>query len=97
MRLSLEQIQSIACGTARVEQVGDLIALLRFTKEQEELYRESSWPSFYKRTFSTAGVTLEFDTDSEELKLAVQVSEGCGFRWFVNSVFVDDKLSLIHI
>lgn len=91
MRLSLEQIQSIACGTARVEQVGDLIGLLRFTKEQEELYRESSWPSFYKRTFSTAGVTLEFDTDSEELTLAVQVSEGCGYRWFVHSVFVDDK------
>lgn len=91
MKLRLEEVRSIAHGVARVEPVGENIGLFRFTKEQETLYCEKSYPSFYKRTFATAGVTLEFDTDSENLTLAVEVTVGCGYRWFVHSVFVDDK------
>lgn len=91
MKLSLEQIRSVAHGVARVEQDGQSIGLFRFTKQQETLYKEKSWPSFYQRTFATAGVTLEFCTDSENLALSVEVSVGCGYRWFVHSVFVDDK------
>lgn len=91
MKLRLEEVRSIAHGVARVEPVGENIGLFRFTKEQETLYCEKSYPSFYKRTFATAGATLEFDTDSENLTLAVEVTVGCGYRWFVHSVFVDEK------
>ena len=91
MKLTAEQICCVAHGVSRVETVGNTIGLFRFSQEQEELYREKSFPGFYQRTFTTAGVTLEFDTDSEKLSLAVEVSIGCGFRWFVHSIFVDDK------
>lgn len=91
MKLSAEQIEKIALGVARVEQVGDCIGLFRFTREQEDLFREKSYPSFYKRTFATAGITLEFDTDSENLSLSVEVSVACGYRWFTHSIFVEDK------
>ena len=90
MKLSLEMIKSIAVGAARVERVGECIGLFRFTKEQERLYQEKSFPGFYKRTFATAGVTLEFETDSENLSLSVEVSPACGYRWFVHSIFVND-------
>lgn len=90
MRLTLEQIRSVAHGVARVEQVGDTIGFFRFTKEQEESYRLRN-KDFYDRTFATAGVTLEMDTDSESLFCAADVSVGCGFRWFTHSIFVDDK------
>lgn len=91
MKLSLDEIRGIACGAARVESVGECIGLFRFAKEQEDLYREKSWPSFYERTFATAGISLEFDTDSENLSLSVEVSVACGYRWFTHSIFVDDK------
>lgn len=91
MQLLLNDIRQIAHGVARVESVGKSVGLFRFTKEQEELYRDKSWPSMYKRTYSTAGITLEFGTDSENLTLSVEVTVGCGYRWFVHSVFVDDK------
>ena len=92
MELSLQQIKLITRGAVRVEQVNDTVQFYRFTKEQEELYRNYlAAPSFYNRTFATAGITLEFDTDSEHLHLAVQVRTGCGFRWFTHSIFADDR------
>jgi lysophospholipase L1-like esterase len=91
MRLLLNDIKQIAHGVARVESLGESIGLFRFTKEQEELYRDQSYPSMYKRTFATAGITLEFDTDSEYLSLSVEVSVGCGFRWFTHSIFANEQ------
>jgi hypothetical protein len=90
MKLTLEQIRAVAQGVARVEPAGECIGLFRFTKEQEETYREKSWPSFHARTFATAGISLEFDTDSENLHLSVKVHTACGYRWFVHSIFVND-------
>ena len=90
MRLTCEQIRAITCGAVRVEAVGESVGLFRFTKEQELLYREKSWPSFHKRTFATAGVSLEFETDSEKLLLGVEVEAACDFRWYVHSIFAND-------
>ncbi|MBE6957894.1 MAG: SGNH/GDSL hydrolase family protein [Ruminococcaceae bacterium] len=90
MKLTCEQIQAIAKGVARVEMVGDSVGLFRFTKEQEILYLEKSWPSFHQRTFATAGVSLEFDTDSEKLLLGVEAETACGYRWYVHSIFAND-------
>jgi lysophospholipase L1-like esterase len=92
MELSLQQIQWITHGAVRVERENDTVRFFRFTEEQEALYRNyTAAPSFYNRTFATAGITLEFDTDSESLHLAVQVRAGCGFRWFTHSIFADDR------
>ncbi len=89
MRLTTEQIASIAFGVARVEEIDGKVALFRFTAEQQVLYHKTD-ADFYMKSFSTAGVRLEFDTDSERMELAVAVSPGSSrLTTAVHSVFVD--------
>ena len=87
-KLSLEQIKQIAHGVARIEEVDGRIALYRFTKEQQELYKEVS-SDFYMKSFSTSGVSLEFDTDSERLGLAVSICKGSSRCFFTHSILVN--------
>ncbi len=90
MKLDIEQIRSIVFGAVRVECIEDKICMYRFTEAQAELYKERS-EDFYRKTFSTAGVILEFDTDSESLGLSVEVSGGTSRDFFVHSVFAGHK------
>lgn len=65
MKLTLDQIRAVTKGADRVEDNGR-ICFHRFTKAQEELYlREKPW--HYYEVFYTAGVRLQFKTDSREL------------------------------
>ena len=65
MKLRLEQICAITKGAQRVEDNGR-ICFHRFTQEQEELYlHEKPW--HYYEVFYTAGVRLQFKTDSRKL------------------------------
>ena len=91
MKLTLEQIRSIAIGTARVEEQDGLVSLFRFTKEQEAAYEKRS-ADFYKKTFATAGIRLEFETDSPTLALSVVVQPGSSRRFFAHDVYVNDRL-----
>lgn len=90
MKLTLEQIRSAAQGVAYVTDEGGPVRLHRFTREQENMYQAVN-AEHYLRTFATAGVTLEFDTDSKYLSLAVAVGKGSSRLWFVHSIFVDGK------
>jgi len=87
--LNFEQIKSVAHGVARVELNDKEICLNRFTKEQQELYKKVSPDDFYIKTFATAGITLEFETESENLFLSVSVSRGSSRTFFTHSIFVD--------
>ncbi len=91
MNLNLEQIKAIAKGAARVEQAEDGIHLLRFTKEQEELYRIYS-SDFWKKTFATAGVRLEFRTTSQSLSMAVRVAPASSRLYFFHDIYCNDKM-----
>lgn len=88
--LNLEQIQKIVHGVSRVEEGDGLISFFRFTKKQEELYKTVS-TDFYNKTFATAGVTLEFETDSENLSLSVVLSPASSRTFFTHSIFANDK------
>ena len=90
-RLNLEGIKQIAHGVARVEEVDGKIELHRFTKEQQELYRQVSPDDYYVKSFSTSGISLEFDTDSEYLGLSVSVSKGSSRYFFTHSIFADGE------
>ncbi|MBQ8849232.1 MAG: SGNH/GDSL hydrolase family protein [Clostridia bacterium] len=90
MKLTLQQICSAARGIVRAEEVDGKVCLYRFTKEQEELYKTYS-ADFYKKTFATAGVVLEFATDSKELYLEVDTWSGSSRKYFEHSVFVNGK------
>lgn len=91
MQLNLPQIQAITLGAARVEQQADGVHFYRFTRQQEELYKERS-EDFYIKTFSTSGVRLHFRTDSQRLYLRAQVGLGCSRSYFSFDVFVDGKM-----
>lgn len=88
-RLSFEQIKQIAHGVARVEEVDGRVELHRFTKEQQEMYKVASPNDYYIKSFSTSGISLEFDTDSEYMGLSVSVSKGSSRYFFTHSVFVN--------
>ena len=87
--LDYEQIKRLAHGVARVEEGDDgRISFHRFTKEQQELYKSVS-DDFYVKSFSTSGVSLEFDTDSKNLGLSVSISKGSSRGFFTHSIFVN--------
>ncbi len=90
MKLSLEQIRSIAKGCARVVSEEGKIRLLRFTEAQEKMYFEAS-KEFYNKTFSTAGVRLEFITNSRTMSLKVDVSRSTSRTFFNHDILVDGE------
>ena len=74
MKLNLSQIKEVTLGASGIEEIDNGVHFFRFTKEQEELYRNrhlynkhSHDP--YTKTFSTSGVQMRFRTDSKSLFL----------------------------
>lgn len=90
MKLTVEQIASAACGVTRAVQDGEFVRLCRFTQAQEDFYEVTN-EQHYRRSLGTAGVTMEFDTDSTQLSLDIRCSMGSSRHWFVLSVFVDGQ------
>ena len=90
MKLNLEQIKSIAHGAVQIIEEDGKICLYRFTEEQRELYRGYS-DDFFGKSFASAGITLEFVTDSRRLAMKVEVSSGSSRKYFMHSIFVDGK------
>ena len=73
-----------------MEQTDGKIRFHRFTKEQEKLYQGKSADS-YLRASASAGVILEFETDSSTMDLTVAITPASARNYFVHSVFVDGK------
>ncbi len=91
MKLTYEQIKSAACGVARVEEKNGYIQLLRFTKEQEELYKTVT-KDFFNKTFATAGVRLAFRTNSRKLFLSALFEQASSRTYFAVDVKVNGEL-----
>ena len=97
MKLSFEQIQKITKGAARIERDEGKIKFYRFTEEQEKLYLEDKLYSepdkaFYKKTFATAGIRLEFKTNSKTLSLKVDVSPASSRTFFSHDISVNGEV-----
>ena len=72
MKLNTEVVKSITMGAVRVEENNEGISFFRFTREQEEYYKEVSIKQerkFSDRSLTSAGIRLMFKTDSKTLKL----------------------------
>ena len=91
MVLNLEQLRAVTVGAARVEQQDSGFRFFRFTQAQEEAYQLRS-ADFYMKTFATANVRLEFETDSRELSLSVTAVPGSSRRFFAHDIYVGDRL-----
>ena len=88
--LTFEQIKKLVLGAAYIEEGDGGISFFRFTREQQELYKNTC-ADFYMKNFATAGISLEFDTDSENLSLSFTVSKGSSRGYFTHSIFADGR------
>ena len=91
MKLNLSQIQSVAFGAAEVTQEADGFHFYRFNARQRQCYLETN-KDFYRKTFATSGVKLQFFTDSKTLKLDVTVSSASSRSYFALDVAVNDRV-----
>ena len=88
MILNLSQIRDITIGAVRIEEIDNGIHFYRFTKEQEELYKNYR-DDFYNKTFATSGVQMRFRTDSQTLFLRTEITYGSNRTYFAFDVFVN--------
>ena len=90
MNLNLSQIREITLGAVRVEEINNSFHFYRFTKEQEELYKNRSLEA-HKKTLSTSGVQMRFRTNSQTLFLTAEVMSGSSRNYFSFEVFVNGE------
>lgn len=87
MKLNLDTIQAITAGAARIVENGDGFHFYRFTREQEEFYK--NFPNHHPKTFATTGIKLSFRTNSTILGLKIDVSHASSRQFFALDVYVD--------
>lgn len=90
MNLNLSQIKQITLGAVRIEEHESGFNFYRFTKEQEELYKNRS-AEFYMKSFATSGVRMHFRTNSETLFLRTDVIPGSSRSYFAFDVLVNGE------
>ena len=90
MKLNYETVKKITCGAVRITE-DDGFRFYRFTEEQEENYRKyRSW--FVEKTFSTPGVCLNFNTNSRNLYINVDIRPSTTRSCFAFDIFCDGKM-----
>lgn len=90
MKLSYDKIQEISLGSVRAVETEAGLQLCRFTKAQEDAYKEAS-ADFYNKNFATAGIRLYFKTDSKNLFLKAYMSKLSWRFLFSFDVFVNGE------
>ena len=91
MKLNFEQIKAISTGAVRFEEDENGVRLYRFTKQQEQLYKETNI-EFYNRSQSTAGVKFAFKTNSKSLRIKTKIVSRYCRRYFSFDVFVNGEV-----
>ncbi len=93
MKLTLNDIRTIAHGALCVREENGEINLSRFTDPQREYYRLSSEKNptngFFRKTFATSGIRLEFVTDSDLLAFTYHTAYASSRRFYYFDIFVD--------
>lgn len=88
MQLTLAEIKQITNGAVRIYRENDTICFSRFTKEEQEVYHYPDH-SYHSMVFAPAGITLTFETDSENLFLKLYTEALNNRTFFSCDVFVD--------
>ncbi len=95
MKATFSMIQSAAQGCARVLQTEAGIRFYRFTEKQEEYYRTHN-ADFYNKSLATAGVRLEFVTDSETISVEFVCSPASSRKSAFHDIFCNGK-NIAHL
>lgn len=88
MKLSFDKIKELIIGAARIEEENGCLKPYRFTKEQQQLYKEKR-EKHYTKTLSSSGIKLLFKTDSEKMFLKINTQQATSRKYFSVDVFVD--------
>ena len=91
MTLDFNTIIPAIRGTAKILEDNGRLRLCRFTDAQTEAYKNYS-SDFYKKTKATAGVRLEFSTDSTSLTLKGEVVSSSSRKFYGFDVYADGSL-----
>ena len=91
MKLDFDTIKSAVCGAARTEERDGKLYPCRFTKSQSEAYQEIKGYSadYY---MASAGIRLEFYTDSKTLSLSGEAFPGASRAFFGFDVYSNGAL-----
>ena len=92
MKLTAQQLRSVALGASRIVEEGGRPRFFRFTPTEDALYiaRDAGRGSFFHdRSLCSAGIKLLFKTDSKTLGLAVEVAKRSSRTFFAFDVCVD--------
>lgn len=90
MNLDISQIRNITIGAVRIEEIDHEIHFYRFTKEQEQLYKDRS-DDFYNKSFATSGIQIRFCTDSQTLFFKAAITGKSSRTYFAFDVFVNGE------
>lgn len=64
MQLDFSQICSVTFGAEEITHEADGFHFQRFSAAQRELYVETSPEDFYRKTFASSGIRMQFATDT---------------------------------
>lgn len=92
MELTLEQIKSITLGAVDIWEEDGFIRFSRFYPAQLAMYQKENL-DFYKKAQATAGIKLQFKTNSENISLRVFTVPGSSRQFFSIDVLADGKLA----
>lgn len=90
--MTLETIKSITLGASGVTEEADGFHFYRFTQAEEAFYKERN-ADFYRKTFSTSGIKLEFETDASELYFNADMAPSSSRTYFAFDLYIDGKYS----
>lgn len=88
MQLNLQQISAVTRGAVCVEQQTNGFHFSRFTKSEQDMYNQTK---FADKHPSTAGISLEFDTDATVLSLAITEQPASSRKYFAMDVFANGE------
>jgi lysophospholipase L1-like esterase len=95
MKLNAKELSQITFGALRVTDEDSLITFDRFTELQKKFYQETK-KGFYKRALHTAGIVIDFKTDSEKLSFSYKASFRVTRSWYYFDVYENDMMILHH-
>ena len=89
MKLNFEEIKSLTHGAVSVENTCGIYRFFRFNRAELDHYAPTS---FMKKSYATAGITLECVTDATAVFMRGKIKQGSGRSYYAIDVLVDDKL-----
>lgn len=89
MKLTINQIENIACGAIKIKETDGKFRLVRFTDEQMRLYEYGDRSVFFTRASCSSGAKFVFETDSKSLTLKGITSYGTSRKYYTIDVLVN--------